>query len=323
LEGVRRGGAPHRRPLTAPRGNLLPPLEIYFSFTGKSPKMISVSPSMYFRQTLAFFAAFAICGNFPGVSMLQSSAFAAAPQGVSRPPSKSSSSDRLGDQSKIEIIRFVSGEFAKVVLSLPRGGEGFTYRVDKPLDTAKLHDMVRTHGAAVNNGDKVQITQLTLEAKRIVFEINGGGGRHFHLRDHLQVGMGGSTSPIGSNAHPGEGMGATLVLDYGRPLPEMTPDQLKQQLSPLLDFAGETSATVAWIDTVPPEFKKAIQAHQASVGMDEDMVTAALGRPEHKVRERDPDGNDTEDWIYGEPPAKTTFVTFTAGKVIRVKDFND
>jgi hypothetical protein len=275
------------------------------------------------RHIFALLAAAVVSGICLGVTLLQPAAFAAPAQRVSQPASGSSSSDRLGDQSKIEIIRFVSGEFAKVVLPLPRGGEGFTYRVDKPLDTAKLHDMVRTHGPAVNGGDKVQITKLTMEAKRIVFEINGGGGRHFHLRDHLQVGMGNATNPVGTNAHPGEGMGATLVLDYGRPLPEMTPAQLKQQLSPILDFAGETSATVSWIDTVAPEFKQAIQAHQAAVGMDEQMVIAALGRPEHKVRERDPDGNDTEDWIYGDPPAKTVFVTFTAGKVIRVKDFND
>ena len=278
---------------------------------------------MHVRHTLAFFVALAICGNLACLPKFQAVAFAASPQAGSQRPSGTSANDRLGDQSKIEIIRYVSGEFARVVLALPRGGEGFTYRVDKPLDTAKLHDMVRTHGAAVNGGDKVQITRLTLETKRIVFEINGGGATHFHLRDHLQVGMGGATNPVGTNSHPGEGLGANLILDYGRPLPEMTPDQLKQQLSPILDFAGETSATVAWIDTVPPEFKKAIQAHEATVGMDEDMVIAALGRPEHKVRERDPDGNDTEDWIYGDPPAKTTFVTFAAGKVIRVKEFND
>jgi hypothetical protein len=278
---------------------------------------------MYVRHTLAFFAGFALCGNFLCVAAFHGTAFAAPPQGVSQPPSNSSSSDRLGDQSKIEIIRYVSGEFAKMVLPLPRGSDAFVYRVDKPLDTARLHDMVRTHGAAVNNGDKVQITQLTLEAKRIVLEINGGGKRHFHLRDHLQVGMGNTTNPIGTGVHPGEGTGTTLILDYGRPLPEMTPDQLKQQLSPILDFSNETSATVAWIDTVPPEFKKAIQAHEAAVGMDQDMVIAALGRPERKVRDRDSDGNDIEDWIYGNPPAKTTFVTFAAGKVIRVKDFND
>ncbi len=278
---------------------------------------------MCVRHILAFFAAFAICGNGPNSSMFQTAAWAAPAQGGAQPSSSSTSSSRLGDQSKIEIIRFVSGEYAKVVLPLPRGGEGFTYNVTKPLDTARLHDMVRTRGAAVNNGEKVQITKIDLEARRIVFEINGGGKRHFHLLEHLEIGMGGSTTPVGTAGHPGEGMGATLVLDYGRPLPEMTPDQLKQQLSPILDFSNQASATVPWIATVPPEFKKAIEAHEAAVGMDEDMVIAALGRPERKVRERDPQGNDTEDWIYGDPPAKTTFVTFAAGKVIRVKDFND
>jgi hypothetical protein len=287
---------------------------------------------MCVRQTLAFLAAFSICGiSLCATPRFQWPAFAAPapvpapPQGVTLPSSgsHSSSPDRLGDQSKIEIIRDVSGEFAKAVLALPRGGAEFVYQPGKPLDTAKLHDLVRTHGAAINNGDRVQITRLTFEAKRIVFEINGGGRTHFHLRDHLQVGMGGATNPVGTNAHPGEGLGADFILDYGRPLPEMTPEQLKQQLAPILDFGGEGSATVSWIDSIPPEFKKNIEAHQAAVGMDEQMVIAALGRPEHKVRERDPDGNDTEDWIYGDPPAKTTFVTFAAGKVIRVKDFND
>ena len=71
------------------------------------------------------------------------------------------------------------------------GNGTFIYRVDKPLDTAKLHDIVRTHGAAANPGDRVQITQLDFDEKNIVVELNGGGRHHFHLRDHLQVGMGG------------------------------------------------------------------------------------------------------------------------------------
>jgi hypothetical protein len=56
--------------------------------------------------------------------------------------------------------------------------------------------------------------------------------------------------------------------------------------------------------------------------MNHDMVLAALGRPGHKVRERDPDGSETEDWIYGSPPARTTFVTFVGDKVVRVKEFD-
>jgi len=275
------------------------------------------------RQALVLVIAFAFSWILPSHPGFHADALLAAPQNLPEPSSGSRSSGTLGEHSKIEIIREVSGEFAKDVVALPRGGEGFVYRIDKPLDTARLHEIVRTHGVAVSPGDRVQITKMDFESKRIVFEINGGGKTKFHLRDHLQIGVGASTAPVGSTAHPGEGLGSTLVLDYGKSLPEMTPEDLKKQLAPLLDFGGQASATVAWIDTVPAEFKKDIQEHEAAVGMDEDMVIAALGRPEHKVRERDADGRDTEDWIYGDPPAKTVFVTFASGKVIQVKDFND
>jgi hypothetical protein len=267
---------------------------------------------MCFRPTLVLACAFAFCGTATN-SLAQ----------IPTEHTSTSSTDRLGDQSKLQLVRFVSGEYAKVVQALPRGGDGYVYHLDKPFDTMKLHDIVRTHGAAVNPGDRVQITKLDFESKRIVVEVNGGGKHHFHLREHLQIGMGGSTAPVGSTAHPGEGLGTTLVLDYGHPLQEMSPDDLKHTLSPILDFSNQTSATVAWIDTVPKEFRKDIEEHQAAVGMDQDMVIAALGRPEHKVREKDDQGKETEDWIYGNPPAKTVFVTFSAGKVVRVKEFND
>ena len=123
--------------------------------------------------------------------------------------------------------------------------------------------------------------------------------------------------------HPDEGKGTTLILDYGRPLPDLSPDDVKHDLSVLLDFSKERSATVNWIDTLPPEIRQAIEEHRALVGMDQEMVIAALGRAGRKVRERDPNGNETEDWIYGNPPAKTTFVTFMGDKVVRVKVFND
>jgi hypothetical protein len=46
-----------------------------------------------------------------------------------------------------------------------------------------------------------------------------------------------------------------------------------------------------------------------------------MGRPDRKVRERDPEGNDTEDWIYGQPPAKTIFVRFEGDKVIQIDKY--
>jgi hypothetical protein len=116
--------------------------------------------------------------------------------------------------------------------------------------------------------------------------------------------------------------GATVVLDYGRNLPDMSPDDLKRDLSVLLDFSKQRSATVNWIDTLAPQFQQAIKDERAVVGMDSEMVLAAMGRPEHKVRERDLEGNNTEDWIYGTPPSRTTFVTFEGNTVIRVKEYN-
>ena len=94
-------------------------------------------------------------------------------------------------------------------------------------------------------------------------------------------------------------------------MPDLTPDDLKTLLAPFLDFSKERSASVHWIDTLPPEMKKAITERHAMVGMDREEVVAAIGKPDRKVRERDAQGNDTEDWIYGHPPDKTVFVQFT------------
>jgi hypothetical protein len=53
--------------------------------------------------------------------------------------------------------------------------------------------------------------------------------------------------------------------------------------------------------------------------MDRDQVMLALGRPENKIRETK-DGMELEDWVYGKPPGKITFVTFHNNKVMKVKE---
>ena len=72
---------------------------------------------------------------------------------------------------------------------------------------------------------------------------------------------------------------------------------------------------------MPPDIQKAIQDKRPAVGMDREMVLAALGRPDRKVREKESDGGETEDWIYGKPPAKTIFVKFEGDKVTQVEQF--
>jgi hypothetical protein len=236
----------------------------------------------------------------------------------------------LQETSKLTLIRFVSGEFAKATKTLPAGKEGFHVSVGKPLQTDLLDRAVASHGPAINSGDNVQITKLEFHDRQIAVDVNGGGRGRKHWRDHIQIGFGGGGYPGGmqtasaqDQGPPGlqPGMGSTIFLEFGKPLPDLTPDELKQLLSPFLNFAKERSAAVQWFDTLPPEMKKAIQERKPMIGMDREELVAAIGKPDHKVRERDSDGNDIEDWIYGQPPSKTVFIRFQGDHVTSIKQF--
>jgi hypothetical protein len=237
----------------------------------------------------------------------------------------------LQEQSKLDLIRYVSGEFAKATRNLPAGKEGFLLYVDKPLSPELLERAVATHGAAVHIGDNAQITKLEFHDHSIVVDVNGGGRGKKRWRDRIQIGMGGSiptartttTTPQQENGPPGmqPGAGSTIFLEFTKTVPDLTPDELKHILAPFLDFAKQRSASVQWVDTLPPEMKKAIQERRPAVGMDREEVVAAVGKPEHKVRERDSDGNEIEDWIYGQPPSKTVFIRFIGDRVISVRQY--
>ncbi len=228
----------------------------------------------------------------------------------------------LQPQSRLEIIRYVSGEFAKVVSPIPGGRKGFRISVGEKLNEAELRSALRHEGTVASVGETVQVTGVEFHAKEIVVQLNGGGKKHFNLREHVQVGIGGSQAPGTGATGPQQKPGGTLILDYGRPVPDLSADDVMTALQMFLSFSKEQSAAVNWVDTLPSQFKNAIKDQKAVVGMDHEMVLAALGRPDHKVRERDPDGTETEDWIYGNPPARTTFVTFTGDKVVRVKEYD-
>ena len=55
--------------------------------------------------------------------------------------------------------------------------------------------------------------------------------------------------------------------------------------------------------------------------MDREQVTAALGRPDRKVREAEPDGTETEDWIYFQRGLRAQFVTFENDVVVRIRQY--
>jgi hypothetical protein len=229
----------------------------------------------------------------------------------------------LQPESRLALVRFVDGEFVDVVQPLPAGKKGIHLKAGVPFDEKQLRTALGSSGSAINPGDKAQITDMEFKDREIIVDVNGGGRGKKRLRDriHLEIGGVPSMAVTQPDAPVQTDAGATIFLDFDNPLPEMTPDELKQDLSALLDFSSQHSAAFHWIDTLPPDIQKAIQDKRAAVGMDREMVVAAIGRPDHKVREKGPDGNETEDWIYGQPPGKTVFVKFEGDKVTQVEQF--
>jgi hypothetical protein len=244
-------------------------------------------------------------------------------------PSSKAKQGPLSEQSKLDLIRYVSGEFAKALKPLPGGKEGFLVYVGKPISQEQLDRAVATHGAAVNTGDNVQITKLDFRDHTIAVDINGGGKGKKNWRDRLHVDMSGvptvsSTSTTADENAPAgirPGMGSTIFLEFDKVVPDMSPDDLKRLLAPFMDFSHQRSASVHWTESLPPEMKQAIQDRRPLVGMDREEVIAAIGKPEHKVRERDSEGNEIEDWIYGQPPSKTVFVRFQGDHVTSVRQY--
>jgi len=165
------------------------------------------------------------------------------------------------------------------------------------------------------------VTKVTVEKDSIVLDINGGfkGVQTGHWYDKVHVDGPISGGPVG-NGSPGPAApgGTTIEIRFSGGIGEVTSSDIKKILKPVLDFEKH-SVTEDYVDTLPPEMKKAVLEKRAIEGMDRDAVLMAIGRPLRKSREVK-DGVELEDWMYGEPPGKVTIVTFTGQKVTKVKD---
>lgn len=225
--------------------------------------------------------------------------------------------DKLTVDERIELLRGLNAEYATVKEFLPRSKKPLSFEANGSWDKAKWREIGKESGPAARVGDLVQITRIALDNDKVVLEINGGakGGRKWY--HGIQIGMGTRTSPVAVNNSNAPG-GTAIEILFHKPLAELKSADIKKMLKPVLDFE-QRSATEVYAETLPPEVKKAIAEKRAMGGMDRDQVLLALGRPAHKSRETR-DGMELEDWVYGTPPGKITFVTFNGNKVIKVKE---
>ena len=226
---------------------------------------------------------------------------------------------KLTDDDRIEILRGIMAEFATVKAYLPRSTKPLPFDSNGTWDKEKWKEMGREMGPAARVGDLVQVTKVTIESDKLLLEINGGPKRKGHWYDHVQVGMGNSTQPVSRDQNRAAATGTLIALEFHPSVPPIKAAEIKKILSPVLDF-DKQSATEQYVEKLPEPVQKAIKEKKAIEGMDKEQVMLSLGKPRHKERDN-ADGIETEEWIYGEPPGKITFITFgSGGKVLKVKE---
>ena len=225
--------------------------------------------------------------------------------------------DKLTLEDRIEISRGMNAEYATSKIVLPRSKKALVFNADGTWDKSAWQEASKQFGPAARVGDLIQITKVEIDAEKIVFEINHGMKGNKKWYERVEVGMGGSTAPI-SQGDSNAASGTVIALHFNKAVPPLKASEIKKILAPILDFEKH-SATEAYVDTLPPEIKEAITKKTAIETMDREQVLLALGKPRSKTRETK-DGYDQEDWIYGEPPGKITFVTFRGSKVYKVRD---
>ena len=229
--------------------------------------------------------------------------------------------DKLTVQDRIELARGLDFEYATVKVLLPHSRKPLEFNADGSWDKAAWAAVATTAGPAAREGDLVQITKVTIEADRLLLDINGGiaGGRHWYNK--VQIGGGLSNNPSTTPIAQGDSnakSGTYLVLLFHRPLEPIKASEVKKMLAPVLDFEKHSAAAI-YTETLAPVVQTAIKEKRALEGMTRDQVMLALGRPAHKSRETT-DGVELEDWVYGLPPGRITFVTFNGDKVVKVKE---
>jgi hypothetical protein len=224
----------------------------------------------------------------------------------------------LSREEKMELVRGLTAEMGVVKTFLPRSRRALEFNADGTWDQAEWKVIGREYGPVARVGEEVQVTKVDLSRDKITLQINGGLNTRGRWYERIEGGMGSGNRGVPLSRGITRSAGTTVALHFPDRVPPLTAQEVKKLLAPVLDF-NRRSATENYFDSLPEEIQEAIKAKRAEVGMTRDQVEMAIGRPRDRIRET-VDGEDTEDWIYGLPPGKITFVTFTGNKVSRVQD---
>jgi hypothetical protein len=222
-------------------------------------------------------------------------------------------------QTRLEIIRDFETQLVYARTSFPMGSKGISLKDGMTTPNGpELQQLLALWGPAIKPGDPAHISYIQIKENHIHFDINGGPVHRKKWYERIQIsGAGGAEVPLSPNETQQNAHGSYLDVYFDKYVPEMTAQQLRDLLYPVLDFKAQNKEQ-AYLNTLPPKVKQAIQAHYVLVGMNTEMVLHAKGKPPKKVREKDGD-LEYEEWIYGEPPQDVDFVRIVGDEVVRVE----
>jgi hypothetical protein len=225
---------------------------------------------------------------------------------------------RISKQTRLELIHLLNAELVYVRSPFPMGQQGLKLRdgVVTPSGS-ELQGSMAMYGPAAKVGDPARISDVVFKPNFVHVEINGGPVRKQKWYQHISVGGASGDVPIAPSDPQANARGSFVDVFFDEYVPEMTGDQFKGILTPVLDFHAK-SREEAYLDTVPPKVRKAIEEHHILIGMDHEMVMYAKGRPPRKVREKEGE-TELEEWIYGTPPEDVQFVRFNGDEVVRLE----
>ncbi len=221
--------------------------------------------------------------------------------------------------TRLHVIRDFEAQIVYARTVFPMGAKGIKLRDGQTSPNgAELQQSIALWGPAVKPGDPAHISFVQIKDNYIHFDLNGGPVHRKKWYEHITIsGANDNSVNLGPNESTQNPHGTYLDVYFSKYVPEMTEQQLRDLLYPALDFKAKTKEE-AYLDTMQPKVKAAIQAHHVLVGMNTEMVTHAKGKPPKKVRERDGE-TDYEEWIYGEPPQDVDFVRIVGDEVVRIE----
>ncbi len=224
----------------------------------------------------------------------------------------------MSAKTREEILHVFNAELVYIRTTFPMGKTGLKLRDGTITPNGEeLQQLMALWGPAAKPGDQARISDVIIKSNLIRFEINGGPVKRGKWYQHIQIQGAQPTVVTPGGEQPTNPRGSFVELYFEKFVPDLTGPELKQLLRPVFDFDSK-SPVEAYLETVPPKVKDAIEHHQVLVGMNQQMVIYAKGRPPRRVREQDGDVS-YEEWIFGTPPEDVDFIRFVGDEVVRVE----